>query len=315
MTQTPTLPPVSPDLAAVIDGYAPDGVDPVAWSAVSAEVRRWVTAAGPQHRRRALQLLYACAHLAVWCRTHGVPVAASTALRDTAVEQFCSWAEAHQPFSPTTRSTIRARLRHVARANDVTGNRPAPPALGRGQIRPPYSTAEIESFLLLAGSQRDPDRRRRLTGLITAAVGAGCSPEDFRHLRGSDIRPDQGALWVHLQGRRPRSVPVIDRYADALREAAEATGDRYLIGGLKPERRSVTTSVLHRIDGGLDLPPIEPGRLRATWLAHHLAAGVRIDVLMDAAGLATPTTIVELAPHLPAPPVDAWRHLVTGSRA
>lgn len=302
------------DIAAVIDGYVPGGVDAAVWHTVGDEVRRWVRAANPGHRRRALQLLYASAHLAAWCSARRVPAVAASALRDTSIEQFCAWAERQDRFSATTRSTIRARLRHVAAANAVPGNRPAPPALPRGRIRPPYTAAQIRSYLQLARTQRDPDRRRRLTGLVTAGAGAGCAPEDFRNLRGGDITREGSTVWVRVTGNRPRRVPVIAALADPLMWAAQRSGDRLLVGGIKPNRRSVTTTLLHRIDGGLDLPALEPGRLRSTWLAYHLVAGVRLDVVMAAAGLSTPTTIVDLVALLPAPSPDAWQALVDGTR-
>lgn len=312
----PAAAPSSPsrDIEAVIDGYVPVGFEASIWDAVGDEVRSWVRAANPGHRRRALQLLYASAHLAAWCSTHGVPIVAPKALRDTAIEQFCSWAERQDRFSTTTRATIRARLRHVAAANHVPGNRPAAPSLRRGRIRPPYTAAEIQSYLHLARNQRDSDRQRRLLGLIAAGAGAGCAPEDLRRLRGDDITRDGRIVWVQITGTRPRRVPVIAALAEPLMWAAHRSGDRLLVGGVKPDRRSVTAGLLHRIDGGLDLPALQPGRLRSTWLAHHLANGVRLDVLMAAAGLSTPTTIVDLVGLLPAPGPDAWQALEGGDR-
>lgn len=297
----------------VIEDYEPAGVEPEVWARIRDEACAWVRAACPGHRRRALQLLYAATHLAAWCDAGGIPVTATNSLRDPTIERFCAWAEHEARFSATTRSTIRARLRHLAAANPVPGNRPAAPSLPRGRIRPPYTPAEAAGFLHLARNQRDPDRRRRLLGLLCAGLGAGCAPEDLRRLRGNDVEFDGGVTWVTIRGPRARRVPVLGLYAKELRWAAEHSGDRLLIGGRKSDRRSVTTALLHRIDGGGDLPPIEPGRLRSTWLATHLENGVRLDVLMAAAGLTTPTTIVDLVRHLPTPPRSAWA-LLSGVR-
>lgn len=308
-----TGPPTS-DAAAVIAAYEPVGVEAAIWEAVRDEVRCWVAAASPGHRRRALQLLYASAHLASWCHSQGIPILARAALRDTTIERFCAWAEGHERFSRTTRATIRARLRHLAAANAVPGNRPSPPSLARGRVRPPYSDEEAAAYLLLARNQRDPDRQRRLLGLLAAGLGAGCAPEDLRDLRGSDVGSCEGATWVTVRGPRPRHVPVLARYAEPLVWAAQRSGPALLVGGWKPDRRSVTTALLHRIDGGADLAPIEPGRLRSTWLATHLRNGVRLDVLMAAAGLRTPTTIVDLVRLLPPAPEEAWSALLGGEK-
>ena len=301
--------PAQATVASTISAYAPVGHELEAWGAVGPEVRRWVTAAAPGHRRRALQLLYAGAHLASWCVGQGIAVQASTCLRDATIERFCAVAEADGRYSSTTRATVRARLRYLAAANAVPGNRPAPPRLARGQVRPPYDADEVRSYLLLADSQGSAERRRRLRALLLLGLGAGCGPQDLRQLRGTDV-VDSSGVWVLVGGPRPRRVPVLDAYAEALLALAAETGGRLMVGGWKPDRRSVTTVVLHRVEGGADLAPIEPGRLRSTWLTTHLRNGARLDVVMAAAGLRTPTSIVELARYLgPVPAEEAERCL------
>lgn len=106
-----------------------------------------------------------------------------------------------------------------------------------------------------------------------------------------------------------------DLYAAALRGAAAEVGDELLVGGFSGDRRNVTTGLIRRIEGGADLPHLEVARLRSTWIAVHLEAGTRLDVLMAAAGLTTPTSIVDLVRHLaPPPPEDAAAQLrLTGS--
>jgi len=301
---------MSMDVEEVIAAYVPAG-PPVAWPEVAGEVRAWVRAAQPGHRRRALQLLHAAAHLALWCQERDVPVRSEVALRDSTVEAFCAAAERDGRHSTTTRATIRSRLRCVAAAHAVPGNRPPAPTLSRKRIRAPYSEVELAGYRALADAQSKPLRRRRLLALLAAGAGAGCGPVDLRHLHGTDItRAADGAVLVEIRGPHPRRVVADTAWAEVLLDAAGATGGGLLVGGVKADRRSVTTGLLARIEGGGDLPPLDPGRLRATWLARHLAAGTRLDVLMAAAGLSTPTTIVDLVAFLPPPPDPVLRQLL-----
>src|SRR4051794_15468700 len=111
----------SDDITAVIAGYQPAAVDAATWATVAPAVRQWVTAAAPGHRRRALQLLYTGAHLAAWCAAQHIDVAAGTALRTTTIERFCAAAERDGRISPTTRATLRSRLRCLAAHQTVPG--------------------------------------------------------------------------------------------------------------------------------------------------------------------------------------------------
>lgn len=292
------------DITSLIDHYTPATVPADDWQAVGAEVRAWVHAAQPGHPHRARQLLAAAAQLAAWCREAGIPLRPETALKATTIERYCAVAEQDGRHSATTRATIRARLRCLAREQHIPGQPPPPPELRRGRVKPPYTAAEVASYFLLVRGQPEPTATR-LSAMLLAGLGAGCGSEELRDLRGTDIHqgPD-GNVFAHLRGRRERTVPVVARYAERLAEVAARSGDAILIGGVRADRRAVASKLLHRLHGADVLTPLEPGRLRSTWIAGRLTAGVRLDVLMDAAGLTTPTTIVDLAASLPALPVD-----------
>lgn len=287
------------DITTLIDNYTPAALDAEDWTAVGPEVRGWVHAAAPGHPHRARQLLAAAAQHAAWCREAGIPLRIETALKATTIERYCAVAEQDGRHSPTTRATIRARLRYLASVQHIPGQPPPPPELRRGRVKPPYTGAEVSSYFLLVRGQPEPTATR-LSALLLAGLGAGCGSEELRDLRGTDIRrnPD-GTVSAHLRGRRERTVPVVARYAERLAEVAHRSGDAILIGGVKADRRAVASKLLHRLHGADSLTPLEPGRLRSTWIAERLVAGVRLDVLMQAAGLTTPTTIVDLAASLP----------------
>ncbi|MEO7836167.1 MAG: hypothetical protein ABIS21_00830 [Acidimicrobiales bacterium] len=128
----------------------------------------------------------------------------------------------------------------------------------------------------------------------------------------TDVERQDGGVVVRLGGARPRQVWVLDRYADAVAAAAERCDEQFMLGGIKADRRSVTTGLLHSIAGDPALPALEPSRLRSTWLVSHLAAGTRLDVLMAAAGLASTTSLGDLVCFLDPLPAGAVGDLLRG---
>lgn len=298
------------DLSRVIDGYVPSGVRAETWARVADDVRSWVTAAAPGHRRRALQLLYAAAHLAAWCDEQAIPATTAIALRLSTIERFCASAQRDGRYSATTRSTIRSRLRCLADANRVIGNPPQPPRLARQRVRPPYGDQEVAGYFALARAQSSPTRCQRLLALLCSGLGAGLAPQDYRDLRGTDVVEGPGSrVVVHVRGQRPRQVPVLEAYAGELAAIAQATGNSLLLGGSKPDRRSVTTGLLHSIEGDPGLPPLDPRRLRSTWLLTQLRRRVRLDVLLAAAGLESPASLGDLVGYLTDPEENAFSQL------
>ncbi len=84
--------------------------------------------------------------------------------------------------------------------------------------------------------------------------------------------------------RRPRTVPVLARHHEALWASATYADGAYVIGGRSPERRTVTTPLVDRLASASDLPRLDTGRLRATWLA-ACAERIGLGAFMEAAGI------------------------------
>jgi integrase len=161
---------------------------------------------------------------------------------------------------------------------------PPPPApLPRSRAKVPYTDAEIDAYLGLADAQPTVGRRMRLSALVCLGAGAGCSGPDLRHVRGRDISRRDGGMVVAVDGPRARVVPVLARYQDRLGEAARFAGSGYLIGGRVPHRHNLTDRLVATAAGGIDLPRLEPARLRVTWLAVQ-AARLGLPALFEAAG-------------------------------
>ena len=125
----------------------------------------------------------------------------------------------------------------------------------------------------------------RLGALVSLGAGAGLMGADLRGVRGTDIARRSGGVLVEVTGTRPRVVPVLARYHERLWGAAAFAASGYVIGGYSASRRNVTCGLVASVAGGSDLPTVDVGRLRATWLV-ALAQGLGLKTFMEAAGIA-----------------------------
>src|SRR6266702_2517446 len=161
---------------------------------------------------------------------------------------------------------------------------PATARLPRERAKAPYSAAQIAAYLALADAQPARGRRMRAGALIGLGAGAGLTGADLRQARGSDVTCRSGGVVVQVRGPRSRVVPVLSRYHDVLLASAEFAGTRLITGGRDPGRRNVTTPLISALAGGADLPRLDTGRLRVTWLA-DCAGLLGLATFMHAAGI------------------------------
>jgi hypothetical protein len=66
--------------------------------------------------------------------------------------------------------------------------------------------------------------------------------------------------------------------------SARFAGTGYVTGGFSACRRNVTSGLVASVAGGADLPTLDVGRLRATWL-REVAGAIGLKAFMDAAGI------------------------------
>jgi integrase len=261
----------------MIAGYRPASLpEPAARFA-----RLTAAACAPQEIARAKALLFACGKLGAFASAAGLELVPEVCLHPSVIERFIL--TAGRDLSSPTRRTLRTNLRWAARrAGPRLG--PPPVALPRERSKAPYGPAEIAGYLALADAQPTHGRRMRAAGLICLGAGAGLAGADLRQARGSDIACRSGGVVVQVRGPRPRVVPVLSRYHDALLASAEFAGTRLITGGRDPGRRNVTTPLISALAGGADLPRLDTGRLRATWLA-DCAGLLGLATFMHAAGI------------------------------
>jgi integrase len=263
-------------IAGYIAGWRPSSVSAQA----AGFARAVVTGAQPGGRERAKNLLWAAGRLADWAIRLGLDPVPEVLLHSSVIERFA----AHAPgLSGVTRRTLRTNLRFLARAV-VPALAPADTPLPRERAKAPYSPAEIDGYLALATAQPTAARRMRTAGLVCLGAGAGLIRADLRAVRGSDIVRRSGGVLVQVNGRRPRAVPVLARYHEALLASAKFAGTGLVVGGTDPARRNVTTPLVRALDGGTGLPRLDTSRLRATWLA-ECAELLGLAAFMHAAGI------------------------------
>ncbi len=277
--------------------------------AVSAFAKELAEVASPLSPSRAKAFLFAASKLGAFCESIGLELTAEVALHPSVIERCCS--PAVTAMSPATRRTVRTNLRAIARAHTCA---PPPLWLGRERAKPPYSEAEIASYLSLADAQPTKARRLRASALVCLGAGAGLVGEDLKAVVGRDVAVRFGAVVVAVRaGRRPRVVPVLARYCDRLLEAAAFTPTGLLIGGTSLSRRNVTTPITASLRGGRDLPRLEVARLRATWLV-SVAEMIGLRAFMDAAGITCSQRLGDLVASLSAVDLDEAVALLGGRR-
>jgi hypothetical protein len=264
-------------VAKAIARYSPVSVGPE----VGDFARDLVARATPKSVGRAKALLFAAARLGSFADSVGLELSPEVVLRHSVIERFIIMRTPQ--MSPAMRRTLRSNLRFLAGALGEH-HPPGPVPLPRERAKAPYSPAEIEAYLALAEAQPTPARRQRLSGLIALGAGAGLMGADLRGVCGTDVVARSGGVVVHVTGHRARVVPVLARYHERLVLSARFAGTGYVTGGFSASRRNVTSGLVASLAGGADLPTLDVGRLRATWL-REVAGAIGLKAFMDAAGI------------------------------
>jgi hypothetical protein len=265
----------------------------------AAFARDVVGRADPPSAARARSLLWACSQLASFGIGVGLEPRPEVLLHPSVIERFVVVGLAGVPAA--RRRSVRTNLRFVARRVSPALWPPEPVPLERQRAKQLYTPAEIAAFLGLADAQPTEARRHRLGGLVCAGAGAGLGGADLRHVRGSHVSARHGGMVVAVVGGpAPRVVPVLPRYHERLAAAAAFAADGYLVGGRLPDRHNVTNRLIVTVAGGADLPRIELGRLRATWLG-ACAQALGLGAFFAAAGIACSQHLGDVVGALGAP--------------
>lgn len=286
-----------PEIAAAVDAYRRPGVDPEQQSLINTYIKEVLTAADTTGTEAARKLCTHLSSLALFVLGRGLPLQVSTTLTTTVVDEYIRVGMVGE--DDHLRSERRRRLLQLARRANPGPDSPARlTPIGHVAVKPPYLPTQCANIRRVALAQSTPARRRDVCAVVGLGAGAGLDSVDLRDLHVHDVedRALEG-IWVHVHGSRPRLVPVRRAYEPLVRAAVEGRDPGELLLGHKPDRRNTAA----RAFTGAELngvPPLEPGRLRATWLADLMTDPVPIGVILKAAGLRSARTLAELQPHL-----------------
>lgn len=200
-------------------------------------------------------------------------------------------------------ATLRAeRRRRLLALATVVNPGPSTPArltpIGHRAIKPPYTPIELAVIARVCRTQPSETKRRDLSVVVALGAGAGLDSVDLRRLF-TDHAEDLGThgLQVHVQEPRSRTVAIRRPLEDLLRSALEGRRPGELLLGEKADRRNTAARAVENA-ALYNVPHIEPARLRATWLADLMTDTVPIGLLLQAAGLQSARSLVDLTPHL-----------------
>ncbi len=256
--------------------------------------RAVVTKLAPAGPPRARALLLAGSALCEWGLRIGLEATERSLFHEAVIERHI--ATAMDKATPASRRTRRANLRFVARGLGLA-LRAEPAPIARDGPAAPYSFEEIEAYFALARRQV-LRRRRAMESMLCLGLGAGLDGLDMRYVTGHHVLERSGGLVVVVEGARARVVPVLKRYQAMLVVCATFSGANNMTGGIAPTRKNVTTPVLARLSGGVDLKRLSVSKMRSTWISEQLEH-LGVPALLRAAGLKYSQRLFDLALSLP----------------
>ena len=288
--------PVRPEdsVSDAIARFTPAKVSAAQWSRIGPVVRSSVEKAEPTCVYGARALLTTVTQLALWADTLGQPIEPSELFMPDVLDRFAQEGCSH--LAPGTRLNYRRHLRAVGAA--VLGPEHYPPRplpLYRPDPLRPYTAREVTALTAWCRGLPTDRFRDNASGVVAIGFGAGLTSQEMCRLVGTDVAVDCDAVVVNLIGRTARSVPVIDRWAEAVHARSLEVGSRPF---LFPERTKVSRhqlpNFLERCPSG-DAPELNTLRLRISWMVSHLSAGTHLSVIAEAAGVAA----AQVAKYLP----------------
>ena len=300
--ENPTLP---PRLERLVVDYVPSQLSEQVWAAISSShqlVMRRSTIGGDDAFKKAQTALTA---FLAWRHGECLPVDVMTSLTDAAIDQF------HRHGLPgaeqRTRNDYASRLRSLARsANPAAAAVPMPVPAGRYvSIRPPLTWLEEAVIRRLTLEQTKPSLRRQLCAAVGLCGGAGVTSGEFVAMRARNV-DDRGedGIVVDVPGKRPRKVMVRREYEPLVRAGIEGLRPGDLLAGRKPDRRNGVAALIERGDYFGQTAEFDGQRLRTTWLAWLLGQRIPLKVILEAAGLESARTLVDLLRYADDDPTD-----------
>ncbi len=268
------------DVAALVTDFRPGGEaagDRWEHETVVALRARIVERASSEKRAR--KLLTALSLLVGWAATEpGLPFEPAALLKDSTLQRWAGRQRAAGAEDSSVATHLSA-LRSLATPVDPPVSDAPPRTKPAGAAV--YDADEVERLwaaTAVDGPLTEP-QRRLLTAYLVLQLGVGLRGHEAVKVRSSDVELDGQLPWVHVTGTPGRRVPAATWAMPLLAQLAEVADDGYLTG----YGSTRLTGPRRRIEARLGLP-VDPARLRRTWLTGQLEAGVPADVLAALAG-------------------------------
>lgn len=295
---------LTPALIQALD-YVPD-LEPGVWEQVRPFVAEVLDGLDIERASYAKTTVRAAARFAAYAVTLGRDATVDDALEPDLVESYIAVQRKKAKTSGVGLEIVASegsRLRVIGRT--LRPRLPWPVVRERSAKRPLlplYTPRQYQDFLAAARALRDDDTRRVVFGVLALGLGAGVPGGNMRRVRTDDVHVDHtGTTWVTVRGaddRACRTVPVAGPWdtvlADAIHLAiASQTADGFVVP-YSPRASGLSDRLTNiaRRNPALD---IDPHRLRTTWLAERMHAGVPLHTLLTYAGLTSAETLVQIA--------------------
>jgi integrase len=192
-------------------------------------------------------------------------------------------------YTPAARGNMRSRLlrmsEHILDPDD-RAVRLAP--LAPASALRPYTGREIAQVTSWADSQGSPVRRRNAIILLALGFGTGITASELVEVRTADVTDDGEIMDVATRGSKPRRVPFVGIWAEALRETGilDQPDESYLFRNQRSTTwPNVISSWLDQGRRGGGPVWVQPQRMRSTWIVRHLSAGTNVRLLVRTAGV------------------------------
>jgi integrase len=239
----------------------------------------------------------------------GLPLERSVVFNRDVIARFI--AVGCSGIKPAVRGNMRSQLLRMSESLlDPTAAprrlNPLPPS----DPTAPYSAMDLVSLRSWADAQSTAPRRANARVLLALGAGCGLSAIEIGEVRARDILCDEHGVLVRVDGGRPRSVPVLREWEEALLERrTELASDRYVF------RENHTSFYPNLVTNFVDRSGVvgvrpQTQRLRSTWILQHLEAATPVTLLMRAAGVESLEALTRYTRFVPELDADLGRRVL-----
>lgn len=224
----------------------------------------------------------AAAKYVSWCRTDlRLPLDAKVIWDRKTIDIYTTQGLDH--LQPGTRRNERRFLDNISRVLVPENHPHAYTPQSEKSTFPPYSVSEMIMYRTWATGQTNPRYRRRAMLMLALSTGAGLQSNEFCHLYKEDIEITDDAVFVNItQGRKPRRIPVIPKWAEWLVPLVESTPNGELLWG-QTNRKNGSNLLSAFVENAQGDGP-SSRRLRNTWMVWLISHNVPLPIFFEIGG-------------------------------